>query len=178
MLHLRSLALILLLATAGQARVDQEHQQSTGKNPIRRVVNMLQMMAKKVAEEGKREEELYEKFMCYCESSGGALGKSISDAETKIPQVESDLKEAIATKAQLEQELVDHRKDRAAAKDSIATATAIREKEHKEYSKEAAEVSANVNALSQAIPAIEKGMAGSFLQTPTAGALRKLLATA
>ena len=92
--------------------------------------------------------------------------------------MESDLKEAIATKAQLEQELVDHRKDRAAAKDSIATATAIREKEHKEYSKEAAEVSANVNALSQAIPAIEKGMAGSFLQTPTAGALRKLLATA
>merc|ERR1719181_1694082 len=137
-------------------------------NPIRRVVRMLQMMAKKVAAEGEREEELYEKFMCYCENSGGNLGKSISDAENKIPQVESDLNEAISAKAQLEQDLVDHRKDRAAAKDAIATATAIREKEHKEYSAEAAEVSANVNALSQAIPAIEKGMAGSFLQTPTA----------
>ncbi len=33
-------------------------------NPIRRVVNMLGMMQKKVTEEGKKADDLFEKFMC------------------------------------------------------------------------------------------------------------------
>ena len=34
-------------------------------NPIRRVVNMLQAMQKKVVAEGEKEEELFQKFICY-----------------------------------------------------------------------------------------------------------------
>merc|ERR1719265_853328 len=50
------------------------------------------------------------------------------------------------------------------------------EKEHKEYSQEAEELNSNIDALSRAIPAIEKGMSGSFLQTPMVARLRKMLA--
>merc|ERR1719420_1151893 len=146
-----------------------------GANPIRRVVNMLQMMAKKVAAEGKKEEELYEKFMCYCENSGSTLGKSISDAETKIPQVESDLKEAVETKAQLEADIKQHQADREAAKEAMAKATEIREKEAAAFAKENAEDVANLDALKKATAAIEKGMAGGFLQTNAAVLLRKLV---
>merc|ERR550514_1540718 len=53
---------------------------------------------------------------------------------------------------------VEHRKDRADAKEAIAQATAIREKEAAEFAKEMAESNANIDALERAIPAIEKGM--------------------
>merc|ERR1719473_582168 len=70
----------------------------------------------------------------------------------------SAIEEAEAQKKQLEAELAAHRQDRADAKDAIARATAIREKEAAEFAKEIGEANANVDALDRAIPAIEKGM--------------------
>merc|ERR1719181_2136433 len=81
-------------------------------NPIRKVVTMLQMMAKKVEAEGKKQDELFEKFFCYCDTGAVTLGKSIEDANTKIPQLESDIKEATELKAQLEADLAKHQTDR------------------------------------------------------------------
>merc|ERR1719407_276255 len=58
----------------------------------------------------------------------------------------------------------------------MAKATAIRDKENKEFSKVAAESKTNIAALGKAIPAIEQGMSSSFLQTQTGvvSALRSL----
>merc|ERR1719473_1680457 len=70
----------------------------------------------------------------------------------------SAIEEAEAQKKQLEAELAAHRQDRADAKDAIAKATAIREKEAAEFAKEHGESNANIDALDRAIPAIEKGM--------------------
>ena len=67
--------------------------------------------------------------MCYCKTSGGDLGKSISDAETKIPQLDSDISEAEAHKAQLDEDVKQAQEDRTAAKAAMAEATALREKE-------------------------------------------------
>merc|ERR1719377_315337 len=94
-----------------------------GANPIRRVVTMLQMMAKKVEEEGKKQDEIFEKFFCYCDTSKGTLAKSIEDAETKIPQLESDIKEAVEEKAKLDADLVQHKTDREEAKEAIGKAS-------------------------------------------------------
>merc|ERR1719408_408684 len=136
---------------------------------------MLQMMVKKVEAEGKKEEEMFEKFMCYCDSNQGTLQKSIDDAKTKIPQVESDIKEAEGLKAQLEQDLKDHRQDRTDAKAAMEKATSMRDKDHSEFSAENSELESNIDALGRAIPAIEKGMASSFLQTSGGNVLRKLV---
>merc|ERR1719387_2638491 len=100
-------------------------------NPVRKVVTMLQMMMKKIEAEGEKEKELFDKFMCYCDNADATLGKSISDAETKIPQLESTLKGAVEMKAQLESDIQSHQADREAAKAAMAKATAIREKEAK-----------------------------------------------
>merc|ERR1719265_1285378 len=93
-------------------------------NPMRRVITMLQMMVKKVEEEGKKETELFEKFMCYCDGGKASLGKSIEDANVKIPQVESDIKEAESEKTQLDDDLSTHKSDRETAKSDIAKAKA------------------------------------------------------
>jgi len=146
-------------------------------NPIRKVVNMLQAMQKKVTAEGEKEQALYDKFMCYCKNGGGDLSKSIGDANTKVPQLGSDIEEGIAKKKQLDEDLKQHQVDRSAAKAAMAEASSIRDKEHSAFSKEKASLSSNLDAMSKAITAISNGMAGGFLQTNTAQVLKQLALT-
>merc|ERR1719240_1897676 len=73
---------------------------------------MLQMMQKKIEAEGEKEEEIYEKFFCYCETGAATLKKSIEDAEEKIPQLESDIKETEAEAKTLVSDLQKHKTDR------------------------------------------------------------------
>mmetsp|Transcript_44484 Transcript_44484/g.70453 ORF Transcript_44484/g.70453 Transcript_44484/m.70453 type:complete len:712 (-) Transcript_44484:73-2208(-) len=147
---------------------------NTAANPIRKVVTMLENMVKKVQAEGEKEKELFDKYMCYCKTSGGDLSKSISAAETKIPELGSDIKEGEAKKTQLTEDIKQHQADRSAAKEAMASATALREKEAGEYAKVSSEDSANIAAVEAATTAIEKGMGGAFLQTRTAEILRRL----
>merc|ERR1719310_1240663 len=121
---------------------------------------------------------MFDQYMCYCSNADETLGKSIADAEKKIPQLESALGEDAALKKQLEAELKEDKANRAEAKDAIAKATAIREKEAKAYAKVKSDAEANLAALGKAIPAIEKGMGSAFLQTQSASVLRQLSETA
>merc|ERR1740117_2136474 len=107
---------------------------------------------------------MFDQYMCYCNNADGTLGKSISDAGTKIPQVASSIKEGAAMKIQLESELKEAQVNRVDAKDANA--------------KTKAEAEANIGALAKAIPAIEKGMGGAFLQTTSASILRQISVSA
>merc|ERR1719443_2734334 len=159
---MRSAAIISLIATLAVARASQQGEAAqVTANPIRKVVTMLQNMQKKVVAEGEKEAELFEKYMCYCKTSGGDLSKSIADADTKIPQLGADIKEAEAKNAQLKEDLKQHQVDRSAAKQAVADATALREKEAAEYAKESNELKANIAAVNGAVTALENGMAGA-----------------
>jgi len=169
MMNILVLALIVMPAQA----VEME----AAANPIRKVVTMLQMMVKKVEAEGKAEQELFDKYMCYCKTSDGELSKAIEDAQTKIPQLESEIKESVELKAKLEAEIKQAFSDRAAAKDAMDKATAMRTKESAAFAKESGTDQSNLDALTKALAAIEKGMAGGFLQSNAAQVLRKLSVT-
>merc|ERR1719281_663460 len=146
-----------------------------GANPIRKVVTMLQNMEKKIQAEGEKEAELFDKYMCYCKNAGGDLSKSIADADTKIPQLGSDIKAAEATNAQLKEDLKQHQVDRSAAKAAVAEATTLREKEAADYAKESNEMKANIAAVGKATTAIEQGMGSAFMQTGSGSVLRRLV---
>merc|ERR1719373_566585 len=107
---MRSFAFVLAVMASplGVSALHQGTEVHTVANPIRKGVTMLQNMVKKVEAEGEKEKELFEKYMCYCKTSGGDLSKSIGDAETKIPELESSIKEAEAKQAQLKEDLQQH----------------------------------------------------------------------
>eukprot|EP00448_Togula_jolla_P004391 CAMPEP_0170612278 /NCGR_PEP_ID=MMETSP0224-20130122/23639_1 /TAXON_ID=285029 /ORGANISM="Togula jolla, Strain CCCM 725" /LENGTH=689 /DNA_ID=CAMNT_0010937773 /DNA_START=66 /DNA_END=2135 /DNA_ORIENTATION=- len=167
---------VLVLAfMLGSAEVQQRGEAANGANPIRKVVTMLETMQKKVAAEGEKEKELYEKFACYCKTNGQTLKEGLAASQTKIPAVASEIEEAVSQKAQLEEALKQHKSDRSDAKAAIEQANALREKEATAYAKEKATYDSNIEALTKAITAISKGMAGGFLQTGTAQIVRKLV---
>jgi len=144
-------------------------------NPVRKVVTLLQNMQKKVEEEGEQEAELYKKFMCYCKSGGGDLSKSIDAAEDKIPSVSSDIEAGEAKVGGAHADLKSAQTDRASAKAAMKEATALREKEAKTYADFKAEHDTDIAAIAKATSAVENGVAGSFLQTPAAQILQRVV---
>merc|ERR1719222_1250310 len=119
---------------------------------------MLQRMQAQVIAEGKKEEALFHKFMCYCTTNKGVLEQSIADGKAKVEELTAAHKEAIEKKAQLEAELEKNKNARKEDKEAVAKAIALRKKEAAAYAKESAELTANLKALGEAITAIERGM--------------------
>jgi len=165
---------LLVILAASTWLVQAAVQQNT-LNPIRKVVSLLQSMQSKVQDEGARELELYKKFMCYCKTGGGDLSGTIGAAEEKIPAVTSDIEESEAKLSAAKADLQQAQSDRAAAKAAMAQATALREKEAAAFASLKAEYGTNIAAIVKATDAISKGVAGSFLQSPAAQVLRRVV---
>jgi len=172
----RCLLLVLAFASCAQSLTVSSNMKLTA-NPVRRVVTMLQSMQKKVTAEGKKEEELFEKFMCYCKNGVGALQTSIDDAKTKNDALLSSIEETGAALKQTKADLKSAQESRAAAKEAVAKATAIREKEAAAFAKESGDAKTNIAAMKKATAAISKGMGGAFVQTSMASVVKKLSIT-
>merc|ERR1719160_2097574 len=135
-------------------------------------------MQKKVVAEGEKEEELFEKFMCYCKNGKGALESSIEQAKQTNDQLKSSISEADASLKQMKSDLKQAQTDRAEAKAAVAKATALREKEAAAYAKESSEFKTNIAAMKKATAAIERGASGgAFLQASAASVIKQLSVT-
>jgi len=164
---------VALLALAALA---QGSEQGLSANPIRKVVNLLQGLQKKVKEEGEKEEELYKKFMCYCKTGVAELRTRIDEAGEKGPQLEASIKESEEQLVQTKQDLKTAQAERSEAKTAVATATEIREKEAAKFAETKAELTKVIEQITGAVKAIEAGAAGdSFLQTSVAASLKKII---
>jgi len=159
---------------AAQAAALQERSE-TSENPIRRIVTLLQNMQSEVEADAKRDEEMNANFACYCKKNDGELSESTASLRAQIPEIEADIEASVSLKAQLDQELVDHKEDRKKAQATIESATAQREKEAKEFAATSGELKANIASCTGAVDALSKGMSGAFLQSDEANSLRKLV---
>merc|ERR1719161_1415913 len=131
----RVLIVVLGLTAVGFAGASQE----MGANPIRKIVTLLQNMQKEIEAEGAKEQELFDKFMCFCSGNDGDLKKKAADASASIEELSAKLKSEEAEKVQIAQELVGHKADREAAGGDIEEATVLREKEAAAYAAEKAD---------------------------------------
>ena len=120
-------------------------------NPIRRIVSLLQKMQKEVSDEGERDKDLNEKFLCYCEKNDGELSDSTAELRAKIPELESSIEESESLKAQLDAELKQHKLDRENAKASIESATKQREKEAADFHAAQSELVDTISMLERAV---------------------------
>jgi len=172
MQSVRCFALILMLASSAESLTVR-----SSVNPIRRVVTMLQMMSKQVEAEGKKEEALFQKFMCYCKNGKGALEASTEAAKAKIEELKSSIGQGAALLTQTKADLKSAQESRAEAKEAIENAVSLREKEATAYAKESGDFKTNIAAMKKAVAAISKGMGETFLQTRAASVVKKLSVT-
>jgi len=159
-----------LLAMSGQS-------QRLSVNPIRRVVNLLQQMQKKVEAEGEKEKKLFEKFLCYCKTGRGSLETSVESAKGANEQLIASIEETDAALKQTKADLKTAQTSRADAEKTLAKAKGLREKGAAAFAKTSGEMKTNIASIHKATEALEKGLYGSFLQTSGASVLKQLSIT-
>merc|ERR1719235_1358993 len=163
----------LFLALQSPVVLSAQVKTLTSENPMRKIITMLQDMAKEVEREGEAEKEIFDKALCACEGGEAELDKTIADSEASIEEWTAKTASAKAESSLLTQEVADHKTAAAQAKSDLSEATTLREKENKAFVAEEKDTKTNLAAMSKAIPAIEKGMGGAALmQMP--GSERKM----
>jgi hypothetical protein len=115
--------------------------------------------------------------MCYCKNGKGALEESIEAAKAKIEALKASVGEAIAQLTQTKADLKSAEESRVEAKEAVANAKALREKEASAFAKESGDLKTNIAAAKKATLAISKGMGESFLQTREASVIKRLSIT-
>jgi len=165
-------AVVASLTRTPAVAVEQRAKAEAFLNPIRKVVNLLQAMQKKVEEEGEVEKQLYERFMCYCKKGASDLSASISAAEDKVSTLPSQVEAAESKLVELKANVKQHQADKTTTKAAITEATVIRQKEAAAFASQKVESKSTIEAIKKAVAALEKGVAGGFLQTSSARLLR------
>merc|ERR1719440_1979257 len=102
---------------------------SEGVNPMRKIIGMLQDMAKELEREGEVEKEIFDKAICACEGGTDNLNKVIGDSTAQIEELTAKVASGNAEKAQLTQDVADHKASAASAKSDLDEASMLRDKE-------------------------------------------------
>eukprot|EP00435_Cladocopium_sp_Y103_P075052 s180_g53.t1 len=146
---------------------------ASGANPIRKVVNLLQNMKAKVEKEGDTEQELYEKFQCYCKKNIAEADQNLKTNQEKLPPLQKTLESTVQNLNQLSAQIQSAKTERQEAEEALAEATTMRQKEKADFEKSSQEQKATIESIEQAVKALTKGMASAFLQTEAAESLRR-----
>jgi hypothetical protein len=126
-------------------------------NPVTKIVKLLQDMATKLAAEQAKDEEVYEKFACWCETTTKDKQEPIAQAEVARGEIESAIEEHAANVAKLETEIAQLKDERVANKKAIQTATELRDTERAEFEASAGEMKDTMDAIAQALSVLKKG---------------------
>merc|ERR1719160_318056 len=122
-------------------------------------------MLKQLEKDTEIDEEVYEKFICWCTVNDKDKTKAIKDAEEKIKLLRLQIDEWSSWSAQLSVEIKGHSKDIAKLRDNLEKATAIRQKELAEFNAHEQELLDIIAALKSAIATLQvhHGAAGATM---------------
>jgi len=158
--------MFLIAAPCAALQVDELDKSESGKNPLAKVVGMMEDMRTELEKEAKNEKDIFEEAMCICKKGEKELQGVVMFSTSEIERLESKVEHGTASKAKLGSELKDHATDKAETTKALEEATVIREKENAKFIADEADMKSNLEGLSQAIPMIENQAAGgaSFIQ--------------
>jgi len=140
-------AAILLLAT-GASGIDL--------SPVTRVVQLLKGLQEKTEVQNKKEEDLYETYVCWAKSNIAAKTASNEKAKSRIDSLETYVTDLKAGRIELTSERADLEKEIAGLHDDIETAEDLRKKEKEDYEAAKGEMGAAIDALKEAIKVLEE----------------------
>jgi chromosome segregation ATPase len=134
--------------------------------PVTRVVNLLKEMSKTLEKEMAEDEELYHKLACWCNNNKYEKTEASDEANKKISDLEATIEMLTARSAELKTKIKELEEEVAKDKAALAEATALRQKQLKEFhSMELDDVSA-VENLKAAIVVLGKHFDAAFPQMP------------
>jgi len=132
------------------------HSAKVDLSPVTRVVELLQQLAKQVEEEGKKEEDLYENFVCWGQSIINQKTASNAAAAARINELETYLADLAAGRIELTSERADLEKEIAGLLSDLENAAATRKKENADFVEASDEMTKAISALQDAIDTLDE----------------------
>merc|ERR1740121_1656451 len=123
-------------------------------------------MLKQLEKEAEEDEDIYDKMACWCETNDKEKTKAIAEAEARIEDLTTQIEELTAVSARLNTEIKNLEREVAQNQDSLAKATALREKQLAEFNAEEKDLLESISALKAAITVLSKHHGDSLLQVP------------
>jgi len=125
-------------------------------DPVKRVVALLNEMTATLQKEMDEDQTLYNKLVCWCNTNEYDKDNAISGSTAKIAELESTIEGLTARSGGLTEKIAELEGEVKDNKAALAEATAIREKQLKEYNAAAIDSTQNLENLKAAIEVLSK----------------------
>jgi chromosome segregation ATPase len=138
---------ILVLLALGQV----SHASATTLNPITRVVQLLEGLAKKVEQDGKMEEDLYDAYICWGTTVVKTKTATNEAAKARIEELEAYIDDIKSGRIEFTSERTDLEAAIKGLNEEIETAEDMRDKEKKDFEAAKDEMEKAIAALEEAV---------------------------
>jgi hypothetical protein len=125
-------------------------------NPITRVAELMEGLAKKVEADGKAEQGLYDKFKCWCTKVLDSKATTIAANKARISELESYIDDLTSGRVELTGERVKLEEEIKGLEKTIQEETEMRDKEHEDYLAAKDEMDKALAALNQSIDVLSE----------------------
>merc|ERR1719473_1587715 len=138
------LSLLLLSATTSQVGAE-------ALNPITRVVQLMEGLTKKIGEDGKAQEDLFEKYVCWYKTVVSSKKASNAEAKDRIEALSAYIDDVKSGRVEFTSERKDLEAEIEKLNTEIETATDMRKKENEDFLAAKDEMEKAIAALEKAV---------------------------
>merc|ERR1719454_1930579 len=158
----------------GAGLVGHANAVGAGLSPITRVVELLQGLAKQAESDGKKEEDMYESYVCWAKAVIDTKTQTNAEAQSRVDELEAYIADLDAGRIELTTERVDLEKEIKDRSQELEQMKVTREQEHEDYLQAKEEMLKGIEGLEDAIAVMMKAtggdtaastVSGGFLQT-------------
>jgi hypothetical protein len=129
-------------------------------SPIGRVVELIEGLKSKIVADGAAEQEVYDKYACWCEKTTARKAAAIENAKVLIEELSKNILELNGRLGTYQAEITKLTKDVKDTTEAIATAEEMRKKEHEEYIKKKGDLEHALVNVKKAIEVLSAGTSG------------------
>jgi len=133
--------------------------------PMDQTVQLIKGLEAGITKDGKQEQEVFDKYACWCEKTMERKASDISHSKDVIAETQTLIKKLKAELASHGAEISQLKKDIAQNQEAVNEATELRNKEHAEFVAENMETLQCIGALEVAIKVLTGAGTKSFLQS-------------
>merc|ERR1719310_2145710 len=147
----------LILALSGAAAAKNLKASDKTASPVERVVNLLKDLKAKVEADGEGEQQVYDKYACWCETTTARKAAAIEKAQEDIRALGQSILKFKALVNVRTAEIAELEAAIKANKQEQADATKVRENENAAYQEETTEMKQAIAALQRATQVLVAG---------------------
>jgi chromosome segregation ATPase len=137
--------------------------------PVDKIVSLLEDLHTKIEADGEKEQKMYDKFACWCETTTQRKSTAIEDAADELRRLGQMILAKKGRVAVRTDEISELEHDIEASEKAMAKATSMRQSENKEWAAATAEIKEAMAALELAIKVLNDNaihaVQSEFLQT-------------